>query len=170
MGLPKANPQPERMWQDGMLSPFPREALEFASAVERAGRMIHAARRGLGKARGLSIADWRLLEVIGRSRGRMTIALAARRLQVSRQAVREAAHVLQARGLLAVVADPASRKAHRLLETPKGGLARAELNDLMATFLLEMTNDLRREELTITTGMLNHMAWRIRRCESVMRK
>lgn len=153
-----------------LLSPFPREALEFATAAERAGRLILAARRGLAKARGLSVAAWRLLEIIGRARGRMTVALAARRLRVSRQAVREAAGALRASGLLTVVADPASRKELRLLATPKGGLARAELNEIMATFLLEMTNDLRCDELTAAAGLLNRMAWRIRRCESVMRK
>jgi len=100
----------------------------------------------------------------------MTIVLAARRLKVSRQSVREAAGALRVSGLLAVVADPANRKELRLLATPKGGLARAELNEIMETFLLEMTNDLRSEELTTAAGLLNRMAQRIRRCESVMRK
>jgi DNA-binding MarR family transcriptional regulator len=152
-----------------LLSPFPREALEFTTAVERAGRLILAARRGLGKAHGLSVAAWRLLEVVRRSHGRMSIAIAARRLGVSRQAVREAANALGARHLLAVVPDPANRKELLLLTTPKGGLARAELSEVMATFLLEMTNDLRREEMIAATGLLNRLAWRIRRCETVLR-
>ena len=153
-----------------MLSPFPREALEFATAAERAGRLILAARRGFGKARDLSVAAWRLLELVGRSQGRLTIAHAARRLQVSRQSVREAAGALRVSGLLTVVADAVNRKDRRLLATPKGGLVRAELNEIMATFLLEMTNDFRREELTAAAGLLNGMAQRICRCESVMRK
>jgi DNA-binding MarR family transcriptional regulator len=130
-----------------LLNLFPHEALKFASAAEHAGRMILAARRGLGKARGLSLADWRLLEVIGQSRGRMTFALAARRLQVSRQAVREAARVLQVRGLIAIMADPMNRKDLRLLVTPKGELERTGLNDLFSDFLLEMTDDIPREDL-----------------------
>jgi DNA-binding MarR family transcriptional regulator len=132
--------------------------------------MILAARRGLGKARGWSLADWRLLEVIGQCRGRMTFALAARRLQVSRQAVREAARVLQARGLVAIVADPVNRKDLRLLATPKGELERASLNDLFSDFLLEMTDDIPREDLITATRRLSGLASRIGRCETVIRR
>ena len=151
-----------------LLNLFPREALEFASATEHAGRMILDARRGLGKARGSSLADWRLLEVIGQSRGRMTFALAARRLRVSRQAVREAARVLQARGLVAIVADRLNRKELRLLATPKGELERAGLNDLLSDFLLEMTDDIPRENLVSATRLLSGLARRIGRCETVI--
>jgi DNA-binding MarR family transcriptional regulator len=153
-----------------LLNPFPREALEFASAVERAGQMILAARRGLGKARGLSLADWRLLEVIGQSRSRLSFAITARRLQVSRQTVREAARVLQARGLVAIVADPLNRKELRLLATPTGELERAGLDDLMSDLLLEMTDDIPLEDLIAATRVLSGLARRMGRCETVIRR
>jgi DNA-binding MarR family transcriptional regulator len=100
--------------------------------------------------------------------GKDDLCASARRLQVSRQAVREAARVLQARGLVAIVADPANRKELRLLATPQGELERAGLDDLVSDFLLEMTDDIPLEDLIAMTRLLSGLVRRIGRCETVI--
>jgi DNA-binding MarR family transcriptional regulator len=47
-----------------LLSPWLREALEYTNAIERAGRMLIAARRGMSLSYGLTICGWRVLTAI----------------------------------------------------------------------------------------------------------
>ena len=68
------------------------------------------------------------------------------------------------------MADPMNRKDLRLLVTPKGELERAGLNDLFSDFLLEMTDDVPREDLIAATRRLSGLASRIGRCETVIRR
>ena len=52
------------MARNSLLSPWPREALEFTNALERAGRALRIARRGLSGAYGLTVAEWRMLRAL----------------------------------------------------------------------------------------------------------
>jgi len=47
-----------------ILSTWPREALEFTNALERAARALRTARRGLSGAYGLTVAEWRMLRAL----------------------------------------------------------------------------------------------------------
>ena len=47
-----------------LLSPCPHEALGFTNALERAGRAVRVARRGLSGAYGLTVAEWRMLRAL----------------------------------------------------------------------------------------------------------
>jgi len=151
-----------------LLSPHPQEAMAFAAAVERAGRLVMAARYGLAVAQGLTVPIWRLLAVIARSQSRTSISRIARRLQISRQAVRELAGDLRERGLLTMPRGPASRKETLLILTPGGHRAMSQLDETLRFLLLEMTSDVPQETLTAAADLLNGFSARLRRCETIL--
>ena len=151
-----------------LLSPHPQEATAFATAVERAGRLIMAARRRLAAELGLSVPAWRLLATISRSQSGTSLARTARQLGISRQAVRDMAGDLRERGLLTMPKGPANRKETRLLLTQDGHRSIAQLDETLRFLLLEMTNDVPRETLTATADLLNCFSARLRRCETIL--
>lgn len=151
-----------------LLSPFPQEVMAFATAVERAGRLIMAARHGLAAAHGLTVPAWRLLAVISLTHSRSSIPRIARRLRISRQAVREMAGDLRERGLLASSCGPTNRKETRLLLSPEGSLSLAQLDETLSFLLLEMTTEIPRETLTAAADLLNGFSARLRACESIL--
>lgn len=151
-----------------LLSPYPQEAIAFVTAVERAGRLVMAARHGLAAAHGLTVPAWRLLTVISRSRSCTSLARIARRLRISRQAVREMACDLRERGLLTMPRGPASRKDTQLMLTPEGHRSMAQLDETMRFLLLEMTNEVPLETLAAAAALLNGFSARLRRCETIL--
>jgi len=151
-----------------LLSSHPQEAMAFVTAVERAGRLVMAARHGLADAHGLTVAAWRLLAVITQLQSRPSIPRIARRLRISRQSVRGMARDLHERGLLTMPRGPASRKESLLHLTPEGHRSMAELDETMRFLLLEMTSDIPREALIATADLLNGFSARLRRCETIL--
>ena len=151
-----------------LLSPYPQEAIAFATAIERAGRLIMAARHGLAAAHGLTVPAWRLMAVISRTQRRASAARIARLLRMSRQAVRQMAGDLQERGLLSMPPGPESRKETQLLLTPKGHIAMAELDETLRFLLLEMTSESPQDRLTAAASLLNGFSGRLRRCETIL--
>lgn len=151
-----------------LLSPYLHEAIAFTTAIERAGRLIMAARHGLATAHGLSVPAWRLLVVISRTRRRASAARIARLLRMSRQAVRQTAADLCGRGLISMPRGPANRKETQLLLTPKGHIAMAELDETMHFLLLEMTSEIPQETLTAAADLLNTFSAQLRRCETIL--
>jgi DNA-binding MarR family transcriptional regulator len=53
----------------------PREVLEFVAALERAGRAVRMARRGVSARAGLTIAEWRMLRAVQASCGKPSVFL-----------------------------------------------------------------------------------------------
>jgi DNA-binding MarR family transcriptional regulator len=152
-----------------LFSAWPQEARDFAIAIERAARMIRAARRGIAGGAELTLANWRLLALVHRAPARSPARL-ARRLRVSRQAVHAMARRLQQAGHLAVARCPGKRKSVELTLTPRGGLLLATLNETLLTALLEVSNDIPRDALVGMAARLNRYAFRLRRCEALLRR
>ena len=144
-----------------LLSPHPQEAMALVTAVERAGRLIMAVRRGLAAEHGLTVPAWRLLAVISRSPSRTSLARIARQLRISRQAVRDMAGDLRERGLLTMAEK-------QLLLTPEGHRSIAQLDETLRFLLLEMTSDVPQETLTAAAELLNGFSARLRRCETIL--
>jgi DNA-binding MarR family transcriptional regulator len=151
-----------------LLSPHPQEAITFVTAVERAGRLIMAVRRGLAAEHDLTVPAWRLLAVIARAQRRPGLARIARLLGISRQAVRDMAGDLRERGLLTMPCGPGSRKETLLVLTPEGHTEMAQLDETLRFLLLEMTNDVPPEALTASANLLNGFSARLRRCETIL--
>ena len=151
-----------------LLSPYLQEAIAFGTAVERAGRLIMAARHGLATAYGLTVPAWRLLAMISQMQRRPSLPRIARRLRISRQAVRQMACDLHERGLLSMPTGPASRKERLAMLTPRGHLAMTQLDETLRFLLLEMTSEVPRETLTATADLLNGFSARLRACETIL--
>jgi DNA-binding MarR family transcriptional regulator len=151
-----------------LLSPHPQEAIAFVTAVERAGRLVMAARHARAAALGLTVPAWRLLAVIARSQRRTSLARIARQLRISRQAVREMACDLRERGLLTTPHGPTSRKETHPMLTPKGHITMEQLDETLRLLLLEMTSDVPQETLTAAANLLNGFSARLRRCETIL--
>lgn len=152
-----------------LLSLWPAEARDFLVAVERAGRLIRAARHGIGDAKGLTFAGWRLLKFISISR-KHSMAAIARDLRVSRQAIHTLAHRLQSAGCLALVRNPPSFKAIQPVLTREGASRLAAAEETLRTALHEVVNDLSQETLVTGAGVLDRFSGRLRRCVVIMRR
>lgn len=164
-----------------ILSTWPREALEFTNALERAARTLRTARRGLSSAYGLTVAEWRMLRAL-RSPRKSTAASAgagmrqersvaelARRLRISRQAAHRTAARLERAGLLRCVPRGGDRRLRLASLTPDGEHSLERLESTMRTLLLEMTNDISPHWLELLTDALSRLSERLRSCPSVCR-
>lgn len=165
-GTPQSPPMDRARFQ--LLSPYPQETMAFVTAVERAGRLVMAARHALAAAQGLTVPSWRLLAVISRARHGTRLARIASLLRISRQAVREMACDLRERGLLAMPREVANRKETCLILTPEAYYSLAALDETMHYLLRELTSEVPRETLAAATVLLNGFAARLRRCETIL--
>jgi DNA-binding MarR family transcriptional regulator len=163
---PPATNRPRSRFE--LLSPWARDALQFTSAVERAARLIVAARRGIGAAYGLKVSGWRMLHLVSRRGTHITIAEAARRLNLTRQSAHEVVHELGAAKLIQTERSSVDRRALRLVLTPQGARKLENLEATMKLLLLEMTNDISLASLVATTVLLNRVTNRLRKCQSVV--
>ena len=163
-----------------LLSPCAREALEFTNALERAGRALRIARRGLSCAYGLTVAEWRMLRALrsprnstGRARADIgqerSVAELARRLRISRQAAHRTAARLERAGLLRCVPHGGDRRLRLASLTPDGEHSLERLESTMRTLLLEMTNNISPYWLEPLTDALTRLSDRLRSCPSVLR-
>ena len=149
-----------------VLSTWPREALEFTNALERAARALRTARRGLSGAYGLTVAEWRMLRAL---RSPRSVAELARRLRISRQAAHRTAARLERAGLLRCVPRGGDRRLRLASLTPDGERSLERLESTMRTLLLEMTNDISSHWLEPLTDALTRLSDRLRSCPSVFR-
>ena len=151
-----------------LLSPWPFDALQFTSAVERAARLISAARRGISAAFGLKVSGWRVLRLVSRRGPDITIADAARGLNLTRQSVHEVVRELRAARLIYSEPSSVNRRALKLVLTPEGARRLEQVEATMKLLLLEMTNDISLESLLGTTRLLQRMTRRLRACTSII--
>ena len=149
-----------------ILSTWPREALAFINALERAGRALRIARRGLSFAYGLTVAEWRMLRALRSSR---SVAELARRLRISRQAAHRTAARLERAGLLRCVPRGSDRRLRLASLTPDGERSLERLESTMRTLLLELTNDISPYRLEPLTDALARLSDRLRAFPSVFR-
>jgi DNA-binding MarR family transcriptional regulator len=163
-----------------LLSPCPREALEFTNALERAGRALRVARRGLSCAYGLTVAEWRMLRALrpprnstGRAGANIgqerSVAELARRLRISRQAAHRTATGLELAGLLRYVPHGDDRRLRLASLTPAGERSLERLESTLRTLLLEMTSNMSPYWLEPLTDALTRLSGRLRSCSSVLR-
>ena len=158
------------------LSPWPREALAFINALERAGRALRVARRGLSGAYGLTVAEWRMLRALrppqhwsGSCAGPVThrersVAALARRLRISRQAAHRTATGLERVGLLRYVWGGGDRRLRLASLTPDGTRSLERVESTMRRLLLEMTNNISPHTLEPLTDVLTRLSGRLRSC------
>ena len=151
---PDSNAQGSRFQ---LLSPWPGDALQFTSAVERAARLITAARRGISAAFGLKVSGWRVLRLVSRRGTDITIAEAARGLNLTRQSVHEVVRELRAARLIHTERSSVNRRALKLVLTTEGVRRLEKMEATMKLVLLEMTNDISLESLMGTTHLLQRM-------------
>lgn len=129
-------------------SPWPREALQFFDAVERASRWVRAARRRVSGAYGLSVAQWRLLKALR---------------QENDQGLRSEGP-RSSRGPSVAQLAPRSTDRRTLVATltPAGERSLQVLESTIRALLLEVTNDLSPNVLDITADALTRMSNRLR--------
>ena len=99
-------------------------ALLVADVFEASG-MLRRAGDALAGPAGQTQSRWQVLSVV--SGGDWTVAAAARRLGISRQAVQKVANALARDGLVDLEANPADRRAPLLRLTPTGRQALASI-------------------------------------------
>jgi len=169
------------MARNSLLSPWPREALEFTNALESAGRALRVARRGLSGAYGLTVAEWRMLRALrpprnttGRCAGvvvgqERSVAELARRMRISRQAAHRTATGLERVGLLRYAKRGGDRRLRLASLTPDGERSLERLESTMRTLLLEMTNGISPYWLEPLIAALTRLSDRLRCCPSVLR-
>jgi DNA-binding MarR family transcriptional regulator len=130
-------------------SPWPRDALRFGRALERAGRGLAMARRGLSAGYGLTLTEWRLLRVIGRGPQELSIAGLARLADMKRQHAHRTVSALQRSGWLQLAPRSADRRILVVSLTAAGERWLTTLDSAMHDLLLEVTNDVSRQSLEL---------------------
>jgi DNA-binding MarR family transcriptional regulator len=149
-------------------SPWPREALHFTAALERAGRSLITARRGLGASFGLTVTEWRLLKAIGRKPGQVSVAELGRRTGMTRQNAHRAASELQRAGWLRLAPQPGDRRVRIVCLTAAGERWLASLDSCTRDVLLEMTNDIPPQELELMSDILIRISAWLQSCRSIV--
>jgi len=152
-----------------LLSPWPREALIFAGALERAGRWLLTARRGLSAGYGLTVTEWRMLEVIGQGRHELSLAALARRTGTTRQNAHRTASALQRLGWLQLAPRSTDRRILVVSLTGAGEGWLAALDSAMCALLFEVTSDLSPQRLELMTDALVRVSHRLQACRSIVR-
>jgi len=152
-----------------LLSPWPEQAIAFTTAIERVARLIARARSGMASHFELTTPGWRMLRAIAGPGPPVTLTGVARRLHVTRPSARETAGRLRDAGYLSIGRSSGDRRA-RLLDATEAGLeSLSELDAALQFLLLEVTNDIAHADLEATARLLNRIATRIGRCETVLR-
>lgn len=150
-------------------SPWPREALLFAGALERAGRGLLMARRGLSAGYGLTLTEWRMLRAIGQGPHEPSIAGLAHRTGMKRQNAYRTASALQRSGWLQFAPQSTDRRILVVSLTAAGERWLAALDSAMHALLLEMTNDLSPQSLELMSDTLGRVSRRLQACRSIVR-
>lgn len=152
-----------------LLSPWPEQALAFTTAVERAARLIARARRCLAAHYDLTTPGWRMLRLVAQSDDCATLSQLARRLHISLSSTRETADRLCRASHVSLRLSPADARIRQLVLSELGAEYLSELDAAIQALLLEMTNDVPREELESAARILDRISRRLRGCETVFR-
>jgi DNA-binding MarR family transcriptional regulator len=152
-----------------LLNPWPRDALVFAAALERAGRRLLIARRGLSAGYGLTVAEWRMLRAVGEGPCGFSVAALARRIGTTRQNAHRAASALQRLGWLQLAPRTRDRRILVVSLTGVGERWLAALDSAMRDLLLEVTSDLSRQRLELMTDALVRVSRRLQACRTIVR-
>jgi DNA-binding MarR family transcriptional regulator len=153
-----------------LLSPWPHEALEFAKVLERAGRALIAARRGVSLSFGVTTSGWRVLKTISESNVGLSTAEIARRLRLTRQTTHGIVRDLVSHGLVVTQRHATDRRVCTLALTAEATETLTLVESQMQRLLLEVTRDLPHKTLAVLTADLARMTGRISRCRSIVEK
>ena len=137
----------------------PEETLPLliADVFEAAG-MLRRAGDALAGRVGQTQSRWQLLSVV--SEGDWTVAAAARRLGISRQAVQKVANALAHDGLVAFDANPNHRRAPLVRLTPTGREALATITASTRTWHTRVSQGLSAEDLEAARRQLRTLSAR----------
>jgi DNA-binding MarR family transcriptional regulator len=152
-----------------LANPWPREVLEFISALEHAAHWLRLARRGLSGSYGLTISEWRVLHAVRRTAVPPSIAQLAGRMRITRQSVHRTVAELRRAGWLRLERRTTDRRILGASLTPPAVRTLDELESMTRALLLEVTNDLTPRPLGIMTDALTRVAKRLRSCSGIMR-
>jgi len=109
-----------------------------------------------------------VLRLVSRRGTDITIAEAARGLNLTRQSVHEVVRELRAARLIHTERSSVNRRALKLVLTTEGVRRLEKMEATMKLVLLEMTNDISLESLLGTTRLLQRMTRRLRACTSIV--
>lgn len=132
--------------------------LLIADVFEAAG-MLRRAGDALAGRVGQTQSRWQLLSVV--CEGDWTVAAAARRLGISRQAVQKVANALAQDGLVGFEANPTHRRAPLLRLTPTGRQAFATITANAETWHTRVSHDLSVEDLANARHVLRTLNARV---------
>jgi DNA-binding MarR family transcriptional regulator len=124
------------------------DVYEAAGAFRSTGQKIAAIE-------GQTLAQWHLLDALGDPSA--TVARAARRLGLSRQAVQKTANDLEAAGLLEFRENPDHKSSPLIVVTPRGDEVRERLAAHATTSHHARFADLTPEQLAVTSETLRRM-------------
>jgi DNA-binding MarR family transcriptional regulator len=131
--------------------------LLVADVFEAAG-MLRRAGDALAGRVGQTQSRWQLLSVV--SDGDWTVAAAARRLGISRQAVQKVANALAHDGLVELETNPGHRRAPLVRLTPTGRETLATITAGARAWHARMSHGLSAEDLETTRRQLRSLAAR----------
>jgi DNA-binding MarR family transcriptional regulator len=129
-----------------------------------------AARRNMSSIWDLTVPGWRMLRLVADFDGGVRLATLTRRLGITRPSAHATAALLCRVEMLAWSRSTEDRRIRILTLTDYGAECLEELDGAIELLVLEMTSDFSRESFRTTTELLNRMAHRLRRCESVFRR
>jgi DNA-binding MarR family transcriptional regulator len=153
-----------------LLTPWRHEALQLMSDLERTAKRLTASRRALGAWFGLTIAAWRALTCLVRSRYTLSQADFARQLRLSRPVAHRLVGRLEKAGWLCIEASRADRRVRLLSLTPLGRHTLADANATLERLLREIANDLDPGTMRETAATLQHLGDRLWNCRSALRR
>jgi DNA-binding MarR family transcriptional regulator len=131
--------------------------LLIADVFEAAGMLRRAGDTLAGRV-GQTQSRWQLLSVV--SEGDWTVAAAARRLGISRQAVQKVANALARDGLMSFEMNPTHRRAPLLGLTPTGRQALASITASTQTWHTRVSHGLSAEDLETARRLLSTLSAR----------
>lgn len=138
------------------LSPGGWAFTELLVEVFRVNGLLLAAGDGLARPAGLTSARWQVLGVV--DHGPATVAQVARTMGLTRQSVQQTADALVRDGLVALVDNPAHRRAKLLTLTPAGRTALRYVEEQQAGWANAVAERLPHSELLACAGVLRDLA------------
>lgn len=144
--------------------PFLLEAFLPYQLSVAANRISRLFARRYSRTFGLSIAEWRVMAVVGQF-GAITASVVAERTEMDKVKVSRATTGLLARGLLEQGPDPADGRARLLRLTAQGAAVHAAIVKLARELAGQLEEGLTPEALRALQGALERLAGHARRLE-----
>jgi DNA-binding MarR family transcriptional regulator len=137
------------------LSPGGQAFSELLVEVFRVNGLLLAAGDDLARPAGLTSARWQVLGVV--DHGPVTVAQVARVMGLTRQSVQQTADALVRDGLVALVPNPAHRRARLLTLTPTGRTALRYVEEQQSGWANAIAERLPHSELRACLGALRDL-------------